>query len=122
MNLEIFRKYCLSKAGTSEDIPFNETTLVFRVSNKIFAMTDIEKLPFSINLKCDPERASELREIYESIIPGYHCNKKHWNTIIMDGSLSEDLINELIDHSYQLVYDKLKSSDKQSIIESTENL
>ena len=115
MNLETFREFCLSLKDTSEDTPFDETTLVFRVNNRIFAITDLEDLPFRFNLKCDPERAIELREEYDAVIPGYHCNKKHWNTIIPDETISDDLIKELTNHSYQLIFDKLKKVDKERI-------
>jgi predicted DNA-binding protein (MmcQ/YjbR family) len=102
MNIETFRDYCLAKPGTTESFPFDETTLVFKVMGKIFAITGIETFA-SINLKCDPDRAIELREEHPVIQPGYHMSKKHWNTIDMDGSLSQSLINELIDHSYEMV-------------------
>ncbi|MCK5740869.1 MAG: MmcQ/YjbR family DNA-binding protein, partial [Chlorobi bacterium] len=115
MNLETFREFCLSLKDTSEDTPFDETTLVFRVNNRIFAITDLEDLPFRFNLKCDPERAIELREEYDCVIPGYHCSKKHWNTIIPDETISDDLIIELTKHSYQLIFDKLKKADKERI-------
>lgn len=90
------------KRGVTEDFPFDATTLVFKVSGKMFALTDLEG-DFSVNLKCDPERAIQLREQYPSIIPGYHMSKKHWNTIMIDGSVDNDLLLELIDHSYNLV-------------------
>jgi predicted DNA-binding protein (MmcQ/YjbR family) len=106
MNIEEFREYCLSKTGVTEEFPFGETTLVFKVKGKMFALTNLEG-DWSINLKCKPERAIELREKFQAILPGYHMNKTHWNTVMMDGSLSEKLILELIDHSYQLVVDKL---------------
>lgn len=102
MNIEEFRNYCLLKRGVTEDFPFDATTLVFKVSGKMFALTDLEG-DFSVNLKCDPERAIQLREQYPSIIPGYHMSKKHWNTIMIDGSVDNDLLLELIDHSYILV-------------------
>ncbi|MCK5170530.1 MAG: MmcQ/YjbR family DNA-binding protein, partial [Bacteroidales bacterium] len=103
MNIEEFRNYCLSKKGTSEDFPFDETTLVFKVMNKMFALTDIED-DFTINLKCDPGKAIELREEYsESVTPGYHMNKKHWNTVIIDGRVPDKLIYQWLDHSYDLV-------------------
>lgn len=102
MNIEEFRNYCLLKRGVTEDFPFDATTLVFKVSGKMFALTDLEG-DFSVNLKCDPERAIQLREQYPSIIPGYHMSKKHWNTIMIDGSVDNDLLLELIDHSYNLV-------------------
>jgi len=102
MNIEEFRNYCLLKPGVIGDFPFDVTTLVFKVSGKIFALTDLEG-DLSINLKCDPERAVQLREQYPAIIPGYHMSKKHWNTILIDGSVDNDLLLELIDHSYNLV-------------------
>jgi len=115
MNIEDFRNYCLSKKGTTEGFPFDATTLVFKVMDKLYALTDTED-EFSINLKCDPERAITLREGYpESIIPGYHMNKKHWNTIKMDGRVSENLIIELIDHSYDLIVQKLPKIKKQEL-------
>jgi predicted DNA-binding protein (MmcQ/YjbR family) len=106
MNIEEFREYCISKPGVTEEFPFDANTLVFKVMGKMFALTDLVD-EFSLNLKCDPERAIELREQFPAIKPGYHMNKAHWNTLMMDGSLSQKLILELIDHSYQLVVDKL---------------
>lgn len=102
MNIEQFRNYCLSKTGTTEETPFGPTTLVFKVVGKLFALAGLETFE-SINLKCDPERAMELREKYDGVVPGYHMNKQHWNTVIMDGSISDELILEWIDHSYDLV-------------------
>ena len=118
MNLEEFRKYCLLKKGSSENLPFDETTLAFRVSNKIFAITDLERLPFRVNLKSAPERAIELRERYECITPGYHMNKKHWNSIEPEGNIADDIMIELIDHSYELVFKSLKKTDKEQILGS----
>ncbi len=117
MNLETFRQYCLAKQGATEDTPFDETTLVFRVGNKIFALTDLERIPFRANLKCEPERAIELRERYDSITPGYHMNKMHWNTIEPEGQLSDVLFKELIDHSYNLIFNSLKKIERQKIID-----
>lgn len=111
MNIEEFREYCIAKPGVTEEFPFDESTLVFKVMGKIFALTDLVD-EFSLNLKCDPERAIALREQYAAIQPGYHMNKAHWNTIKMDGSLSQKLILELIDHSYDLVVDKLPKGKK----------
>ncbi|QKG78945.1 MmcQ/YjbR family DNA-binding protein [Tenuifilum thalassicum] len=102
MNIEILRDYCISKPDVTEGFPFGEDTLVFKVKGKIFALANL-KGELSINLKCDPELAIELRERYSSVIPGYHMNKKHWNTVIIDGSISDDLLLEWIDHSYELV-------------------
>ena len=106
MNIEDFREYCISKPGVTEEFPFDETTLVFKVMGKMFALTNLEG-DWSLSLKCDPQRAIELREMYPAIQPGYHMNKALWNTVMMDGSLSQKLVFELIDHSYQLVVDKL---------------
>ena len=103
MNIEEFRVYCLGKPMVTEEFPFDETTLVFKVCGKIFALTGLEQVEFEVNLKCDPERALELREEYESISAGFHMNKKHWNTLRVDGSFPDDLFRDLIDHSYDMV-------------------
>ncbi|HEX2962741.1 MAG TPA: MmcQ/YjbR family DNA-binding protein [Ignavibacteriales bacterium] len=115
MNIESFREYCLKKKGAKEDYPFDEETLVFKVMNKIFALTPLEKIPLSVNLKCDPERAVELRERYESVLPGYHMNKKYWITVIMDNTIPDRIFKEFIDHSYDLVVQGLKKSDKMTL-------
>ena len=114
MNIEEFREYCISKPGVTEEFPFDANTLVFKVMGKMFALTDLVD-DFALNLKCDPERAIELREQFPAIQPGYHMSKAHWNTVKMDGSLSSKLILELIDHSYQLVADKLPMKLKQEL-------
>lgn len=106
MNIEEFREYCIQKPGVTEEFPFDEETLVFKVMGKMFALTNLVG-DWNLALKCDPERAIELREQFPAIRPGYHMNKVHWNTVAMDGSLSQKLILELIDHSYQLVVAKL---------------
>lgn len=106
MDIVFFRDYCLAKPGVSEDTPFNPDTLCFKVGGKIFAITDIELFE-SVNLKCDPERAVELREQYVGIIPGYHMNKKHWNTVSCKGEVPDPLILELVDHSYELIFESL---------------
>jgi predicted DNA-binding protein (MmcQ/YjbR family) len=98
--------------GVSEDFPFDEEVLAFKVMNKIFALTNIGGERFEVNLKCDPERAIELRERYPEIRPGFHMNKKHWNTVSFDESLSEALLTELVTHSYDLVVAKLTKKDK----------
>jgi len=102
MNIEDLRKYCIDKPGTTEGFPFGDDTLVFKVEGKIFALLNLEG-ETRINLKCDPDRAIALREEYDSIIPGYHMNKKHWNTVIIEESLPDILVREMIDHSYHLV-------------------
>ncbi len=110
MNIEEFREYCLSKDHVIEYFPFDEVTLVFKVGyeeGKIFALLSLDSDPPSANLKCDPEKAVELRESYSQIMPGYHMNKQHWNTVHIDDGLSLKLLKEMIDHSYDLVYKSL---------------
>lgn len=103
MNIEEIREYALSKDDTEEGLPFGNETLVFKVKGKIFLLMGLDNDPVQFNVKCDPARAIELREEYECVIPGYHMNKKHWNTIIIDGTLSRKQLKEMIDHSYSLV-------------------
>lgn len=102
MNIEAFRNYCLAKKGVTECFPFDQTTLVFKVGNKMFALADIEEFAFA-NLKCDPERAVELRETYNGIKPGYHMNKVLWNSVYTNQDVDDRLFYELIDHSYNLI-------------------
>lgn len=107
MHIESLRDYCLSKKGVTEDFPFNETTLVFKVVGKMFALTGLDNVPLAVNLKCDPERSVQLREEYDGVITGaFHMNKLHWNTIILN-EVPPELIIELIDHSYDLVVSKM---------------
>lgn len=113
MNIEEFRNYCLSKKGVTEEFPFNETTLVFKVMGKMFALTGLNAEEFRVNLKCDSEYSIELREEYGDIIPGYHMNKKHWNTVYFENGLETDFLCQLIDHSYDLVVKKLKKADRE---------
>lgn len=115
MNIEQIREYCLKKKGVTEEFPFDEETLVYKVAGKIFLLASLESIPLQINLKCDPEKAVELREEYEAVQPGYHMNKKHWNTIIIDGSVSTKKILEWIDDSYQLVMAGLKKSELKKL-------
>ena len=115
MNIEQFRDYCLRKKCVTEEFPFDEKTLVFKVLGKMFALSGLEHIPASVNLKCDPERAILLREEYDGqIIKGFHMNKKHWNTIEIS-SLPYNLIVELIDHSYDLVVGKLPKNQRVKI-------
>lgn len=109
MNIESLRDYCLSKKAVTESFPFGEDTLVFKVGEKIFLLTGLNS-PNSFNVKCDPEKAISLREEFSEIIPGYHMNKKHWNTVYMNGSLTNKQLQEMIDHSYELVFNSLKKS------------
>lgn len=110
MDIEKVRKHCLKKKGVTEGFPFNEDTLVFKVKGKMFCLAIMNK-PFSVNLKCDPEFAIELREKYDSVTPGYHMNKTHWNTVLLDSSVTDKEILSWIDHSYDLV---VKSLPKKS--------
>ena len=114
MDLEKVRLQCLSKLGASESFPFDNQTLVFKVGEKIFALLDVEHTE-SINLKCEPEKAIELRERFISVMPGYHMNKKHWNTIQFNKDLSDQLILDCIDHSYQLVFQSLSKKTRGEI-------
>ncbi|MCU0365002.1 MAG: MmcQ/YjbR family DNA-binding protein [Ignavibacteriaceae bacterium] len=115
MNIEQIRVYCLKKKGVTEEFPFDEETLVFKIMGKIFLLASLESVPLQINLKCDPEKAVELREEYEVVQPGYHMNKKHWNTIIINGSISTGQIFEWIDDSYNLVLAGLSKSDLKKL-------
>jgi predicted DNA-binding protein (MmcQ/YjbR family) len=103
MNIEEFRDYCLSKKYVTECFPFDKATLVFKVAGKMFALSGLEHHPSTVNLKCDPERAIELRDEFSDIIAGFHMNKKHWNTVTIEAGLPNKFIKELIDHSYDLV-------------------
>ena len=114
MDVEELREYCLKKKGVTEGFPFGEDTLVFKVMDKMFALTGFAK-PSRVNLKCDPERAVELRERYEDIIPGYHMNKKHWNTVMMEAGVSNKMLKEFIDHSYDLVVSSLPKKKREEL-------
>ena len=108
MNIEAFRNYCLAKKGVEETFPFDEVTLVFKVMGKMFALTGLDEIECSANLKCDPEWAIELREAHpDDIKPGYHMNKQHWNTVRCEGGLDAVFLKKLIDHSYDLVVSSL---------------
>lgn len=116
MDVEQFRAYCLSKPGTSEDFPFDEVTLCLRVMGKIFAICGLDSPEFTVNLKCDPDYAVELREQYDAVRPGYHMNKKHWNTVLFDGGgLDDRLLRQLIDHSYDQVVKTLKKAEREQL-------
>lgn len=103
MNIETLREYCIAKPGATESFPFDEVTLVFKVGSKIFALADTDSRPTTLALKCDPERAVQLREEHSAVAPGYHMNKKHWNTITIDGRVQSRELQDWIDHSYELV-------------------
>ena len=114
MDIEQIRIYCLEKKGVTEGFPFGEGVLVFKVMGKMFALLALDP-PFSMNLKCDPERAMELREEYDEVRPGYHMNKKHWNTVDLGRGTSNELLKAWIDHSYDLIVASLKKSDKEKL-------
>jgi predicted DNA-binding protein (MmcQ/YjbR family) len=103
MDIEQLRDYGLSKPGAEECFPFGPDTLVFKVNGKIFLLATLDKQPLQFNVKCDPEKAIELRERYACVVPGYHMNKKLWNTVIVNGTLSTEQLKEFVDHSHQLV-------------------
>ncbi len=107
MNLEAFREYCLAKPGAEETTPFGPDNLVFKVGGKMFALAGLDEVPARANLKCDPDRALELRDRYEEVQPGYHMSKKHWNTVDLEGRIPERELEEMIDHSYELVVKSL---------------
>lgn len=115
MNIEKFRNYCLSLDYVTEDMPFDQSTLVFRVGGKMFALTNIDSFNF-VNLKCEPEKAIQLREQFEGIQPGYHMNKKHWNSVKTDGSISDNLFLELTKNSYDLIFSSLTKKVKNELL------
>ncbi len=120
MHIEEFRTYCLQKVGVTEEFPFDDVTLVFKVLGKAFALTGLNAEEFRVNLKCDPERAIVLREEYEDIIPGYHMNKKHWNTVYFENGLDAAFLMELVDHSYDMVVSKMTKKNK-ALLEALRN-
>lgn len=120
MNLETYYEYCLSKKGVTEHFPFDKDTLVFKVGGKMFALSSLQKWELgepAVNLKCDPERALELRAQYDSIKPGFHMSKTHWNTVVMHQDAPTALVKELIDHSYELVFKSLTKKLQNEISE-----
>lgn len=114
MNIEDLRLYCLEKKEVTESFPFDDTTLVFKVLGKMFALVNLDD-DQSLNIKCDPEKAILLREHYDEVLPGYHMNKKLWNTIILNGTISDNLLKEWIDDSYDLVVENLPKKLKQKL-------
>lgn len=114
MNLAQFQEYCLALPGVTEEFPFGDETLVYKVGGKIFALSGLENFE-SINLKCDPEGAIELRERYEGVIPGYHMNKKHWNTVDVHSGIANKLLLEWIKNSYNLVVASLPKKEREKL-------
>jgi predicted DNA-binding protein (MmcQ/YjbR family) len=112
MDIEQIREYCLSLPGTEETLPFGPDVLVYKVAGKVFLLLPLDTEQLRFNVKCDPDLAVELRERYACVLPGYHMNKKHWNTILSDGSVSAAMLREWIDHSYRLVVDSLPKKQR----------
>ncbi len=115
MERDALRDYCLSKKGTTAEFPFGPDAEVFKVMGKMFALIPTDAAPPTISLKCDPALAEILRQTYPAVIPGYHLNKKHWNTVAVDGSVPEDEVLEMIDHSYEQVVRGLKKSERDKL-------
>ena len=116
MNIETIRDHCVAKPGVTESFPFDTVTVVFKVGNKIFALLDTESRPTTINLKCNPERAVQLRETFDAVRPGFHMNKTHWNTVTVDGSVRWQEMQAWIDHSYELVKKGLSKTVLDALI------
>ncbi len=115
MHIDEIREYCLSKSGVEETLPFGPDTLVYKVLGKMFLLMGLDSEELAFNVKCDPDRAIELREQYNCVQPGYHMNKKHWNTIYVDGSVSSKLLKAWIDDSYALVAESLSKKGKDAL-------
>lgn len=116
MDIESLRNYCLGKRDVTEGFPFGDTVLVFKVRGKIFLLVSLDSSPLQFNAKCDPEKAEEWREQYSAVIPGYHMNKKHWNTVILDGSIPLKQVRAMIDDSYQLIVLSLPRKDRLDLL------
>jgi len=114
MNIEELREYCLAKKGVTESFPFDESTLVFKVAGKMFCLTDLVD-DFAVALKNNPEKNMELREQYPAITPGYHMNKQHWNTVLLDGSISDKMLQQLIDESYRIIVNKMPKKIRKEL-------
>src|SRR6266403_2898514 len=117
MDVETFREYCLGKPQVTEDTPFGETVLVFKVGGKMFALVALDEIPARANLKCDPDLALELRDRYEQVRPGYHMNKKHWNTVEIESGIPDIELRKMIDHSYELVVKSLPRKAREKLLQ-----
>jgi len=115
MNAAELREHCLSLPGTYEDFPFGPNTSVFKVAGKIFALSRLSEHPLCVSLKCDPPLAEELRRAHAAVIPGYHLNKRHWNTVTIDGSLPDETITDMVEDSYDLIVSKLSRTQRQAL-------
>ena len=116
MQVDAFREYCLGQAGVTESSPFGPDNLVFKVGGKMFALLALDEIPPAANLKCDPDHALELRDRFEEVTPGYHMNKKHWNTVQLVGGIPEAEIRRMIDHSYALVVQGLPKAQREKLL------
>ena len=115
MDLEKFREYCLRKIAASESMPFGEGVLVFKIAGKMFALAALDEIPATVNLKCDPDLALALRDQYEQVQPGYHMNKKHWNTVEIDSGIPDAELRKMIDHSYKVVVRLLPKKAREKL-------
>jgi len=116
MDIESLREYCLAKPAVEEGFPFGETTLVFKVKGKLFLLVGLDRPVLQFNVKCDPEKAIEWREQFAAVQPGYHMNKRLWNTVIVDGSISNKILKEMVDDSYWLVIKSLPKKDQAGLL------
>ena len=115
MRAAALRDHCLTFAGSEETFPFGPETSVFKVAGKVFAISGLGQTPLRIALKCDPPLAEQLRQSHPAVLPGYHLNKRHWNTVVIDGSLPEAMIKDMIEDSYDLVVSQLPRSQRQAL-------
>ena len=115
MGPDVLLQYCLSFPGSQETFPFGPETSVFKVAGKMFALSQLGRSPLRVSLKCEPELAEQLRQAHPAVLPGYHLNKRHWNTVILDGSLPEQMIKDMIEDSYDLVVSKLPASRRRAL-------
>ncbi|MBS1597164.1 MAG: MmcQ/YjbR family DNA-binding protein [Bacteroidetes bacterium] len=115
MDIESLREYCLKKKAAKETFPFGDSTLVFKVKGKVFLLASLDASPLRFNVKADPEIIDDLREQYEDVLPGYHMNKRHWNTIVVTGRMSEKVLKQMIDDSYRLVVKSLSQKDQKGL-------
>ena len=115
MNARQLRDHCLSFPGACHTFPFGPQTSVFKVAGKMFALSRLEQRPLQISLKCDPPLAEQLREAHPAVLPGYHLNKRHWNTVLVDGSLPDRMIRDMIEDSYDLVVSKLPRAQRRTL-------
>ena len=121
MDLAQFREYCLGKACATEGMPFGPDVLVFKIGGKMFALAALDEMPTIVNLKCDPDLALELRDRYEQVTPGYHMNKRHWNSVEIEGGIPDATLRKMIDHSYDLVAKKLPKPRAKAAVRSRRN-